>query len=122
MAHVRRDRQRGNKDVSGVSYREAIHAAVIESGGFDAYTGEKLDWTTISQYDNEESRLNGRDYKRKFCLLPTVDHVGDGTGPADFKICSWRTNDAKNALALPDFISLCCAVLQHQGYDVKSHS
>ena len=26
------------------------------------------------------------------------DHVGDGLGAADFKICAWRTNDAKHDL------------------------
>ena len=90
QAHVRRDRKRGNNSAIGESYREAIHSAVIDSAGHDAYTGEVLDWSLISQYDNDESKENGRHYKRGFALLPTVDHVGDGMGAANFKICGWR--------------------------------
>ncbi len=120
QAHVRRDRRRGNLEAIGEMYRDAIHSAVIESAGLDAYTGEELDWTLISQYDNDESRENGRHYKRGFALLPTVDHVGDGTGPANFKICGWRTNDAKSDLDLPEFLSVCESVLKHHGYAVRN--
>jgi len=63
--------------------------------------------------------LYGRNYKKEFALLPTVDHVGDGTGPLDLKICSWRTNDAKNDLPLSEFISVCQAVLKHHGYVIN---
>lgn len=116
QAHVRRDRKRGNATAIGESYREAIHSAVVESLGRDAYTGEDLDWRLISQYDNDESREHGRHYKRGFAMLPTVDHVGDGKGPASFKICGWRTNDAKNDIELEEFISVCACVLKHHGY------
>jgi hypothetical protein len=119
QAHVRRDRRRGNQAAMGESYRDAIHTAVIKSNGKDAYTGEILDWTLIGQYDNDESRERGRHYKREFALLPTVDHVGDGTGCAIFIICGWRTNDAKNDLDLSEFVSLCRAVLEQHGYVVK---
>jgi hypothetical protein len=114
QAHVKRDRQRGNSSASGEAYREAIHNAVIESNSLDAYTGEPLDWKLISQYDNSESKKMGRDYKKKFALLPTVDHIGDGKGPANFRICGWRTNDAKNDLDPLEFITLCESVLKHQ--------
>jgi len=118
QAHIKRDRQRGNETAIGEEYRDAIHAAVVESGGCDAYTGEKLDWSLISRYDNDESKENGRRYKKVFALLPTVDHVGDGTVSADFKICGWRTNDAKNDLDLTDFLLVCRGVLEHHGYVV----
>ncbi len=118
QAHVKRDRRRGNETAIGEAYRSAIHSAVVESGGRDAYTGEKLDWSLISQYNNDDSQENGRHYKRGFALLPTVDHVVDGTGPADFKICGWRTNDSKNDLEMPEFLALCQAVLEHHGYVV----
>jgi len=120
QAHVRRDRKRGNTAAIGESYREAIHSAVIESAGLDAYTGEALNWSLISQYDNDESKENGMHYKRGFALLPTVDHVGDGTGPANFRICGWRTNDAKNDLELIEFILVCESVLKHHGYVIQS--
>lgn len=110
-AHVKRDRKRGNDCASVSEYKRAIHSAVIVSQGRDAYTGEQLDWHLISTYDNDESKLGRRVYKARFALLPTVDHVGDGTGPADFKICGWRTNDAKGDLSLEDFVALCVRVL-----------
>lgn len=110
-AHLKRDRKRRNRFASLSEYKRAIHSAVCVSGGRDSYTGEQLDWRIISTYDNEESKQGGRGYKARFALLPTVDHVGDGTGPADFKICAWRTNDAKGDLSLDDFVALCGKVL-----------
>jgi hypothetical protein len=121
QAHVRRDRQRGNATATGEANRTAIHAAVLESGGRDFYTGEELKWSLISQYDNDASKKDKRRYKCGFALLPTIDHVGDGMGLADFKICNWRTNDAKNDLDLHAFLILCQAVLEHHGYTVRKH-
>jgi hypothetical protein len=92
---------------------------VIVGGGRDAYTGEALDWSLISRYDNADSALGGRLYKHGFAKLPTVDHVGDGLGPADFKICGWRVNDAKHDLDMPAFLDVCKAVLEHHGYAVR---
>lgn len=116
QAHVKRDRKRGNATAIGESYRLAIHAAVCASGGRDAFTGEMLDWSLLSQYDNDKSQELGRSYKHGFALLPTVDHVGDGTEAANFKICGWRTNGAKHDLDLSSFLDLCQTVLEHHGY------
>lgn len=118
QAHVKRDRKRGNDAAIGEDYRDAIHAAVQECHGRDSYTGEMLDWGLISQYDNDESKESGRHYKKGFAMLPTVDHVDDGKGPARFKICGWRTNDAKNDLDLTEFIAVCRSVLTHHGFVV----
>lgn len=112
-AHVRRDRKRGNQTAMIEAYKIAIHRAVLESNGRDYYTGEELNWTLISTYKNDESKAGRRVYKSSFALLPTVDHVGDGLGAADFKICAWRTNDAKNDLAASDFIELCRRVVNY---------
>jgi len=114
VAHVRRDRKRGNVSATNESYKIAIHKAVIGSEGLDFYTGEQLDWHLLSQYDNKESKADGRQYKARFTLLPTADHVNDGLGPADFQICAWRTNDAKNDLLLDEFIALCERVVDYQ--------
>lgn len=114
VAHVRRDRKRGNISATNETYKIAIHRAVNQSSGRDFYTGEVLDWHLISQYDNEQSKAGGRQYKARFALLPTVDHVNDGLGPADFQICGWRTNDSKNDLTLADFIALCRRVIEYQ--------
>lgn len=113
VAHVRRDRKRGNLAAVNEHYKKAIHDAVCLSGGNDAYTGEPLHWHLISKYDNKASSKGRRAYKAGFALLPTVDHVGDGLGAANFKICGWRTNDAKNDLALEEFLELCRKVLAH---------
>jgi hypothetical protein len=120
QAHVKRDRKRGNATAIGELYRVAIHAAVTAGGGRDTYTGEELDWTLLSRYDNSESSKGGRTYKHGFAKLPTVDHVGDGLGPADFKICGWRVNDAKHDLEIPAFLDVCKAVLEHHGFIVAA--
>jgi len=112
-AHVKRDRKRGNSAATEESYKIAIHKAVVMSGGIDAYTGEKLRWDLISKYDNDASRLGRRNYKATLALLPTVDHVDGGLGAADFKICAWRTNDAKSDLSHAEFVDLCRRVVDH---------
>lgn len=118
-AHVRRDRKRDQSGVTQSLYKEAIHAAVILSQGKDAYTGEALHWHLIGKYNNDESKLGRHGYKSGFALLPTVDHVNAGATEASFKICSWRTNDAKNDLSVDDFLDLCEKVLLHAGHSVK---
>jgi hypothetical protein len=120
QAHVRRDRKRGNVDAMGEAYRFAIHEAVIRCEGRDCYTGEQLDWTLLGRYDNEDSKAGRRTYKHSLALLPTVDHVDDGMGAANFCICSWRVNDAKHDLQLSDFLLLCKTILEHHGYSVTS--
>ena len=113
VAHVRRDRARGNKMAECAEYRFAIHGAVQESAGKDAYTGHSLDWSLISAYDNQAAKGAGRKYKRRFANLPTVDHVGNGLGSPDFKICAWKVNDAKSDLSLHEFITLCHDIINH---------
>lgn len=111
IAHVRRDKRRGSINAINEAYKMAIHQAVIDSAGRDYYTGEILNWTLISRYDNAESKKQRRHYKASFALLPTIDHVGDGLGAAEFKICGWRTNDAKNDLTHDEFLALCRRVV-----------
>ena len=109
-AHVVRDRKRGYPcDVSG--YKQTIHAPVLRSGGRDAYTHELLDWSLISTYENEASRVGRHAYKASLALLPTVDHHAPGAANADFRICAWRTNDAKNDLPIEAFVALCKRVV-----------
>ncbi|MCK9367416.1 MAG: hypothetical protein M0P72_09760 [Metallibacterium scheffleri] len=120
QAHVRRDRGRGNKLATVSSYKHAIHDAVFACEGRDIYTGQSLDWSLISTYDNKRSKQQGRDYKKSLAALPTVDHVDDGRGAPKFVITSWRTNDAKHDLTLKEFLSLCASLLKHHGYDVAN--
>src|SRR6185436_10738198 len=120
VAHVKRDRKRGNMTAIREAYMRAIHVAVLASDGLDGYTGAPLAWESISTYDNEASRNGRRAYKRSLADLPTVDHVGDGTGPAEFVICGWRTNDCKSDLSLDELIAFCRAVILHQEKQEKS--
>ncbi len=113
--HCKRDRKRGNVSISQELYRLAIHHAVVRSGGLDEYTGEKLNWQLVSTYNNDQSKAERRAYKKALGDLPTVDHVGDGMGAAEFKMCSWRVNDAKNDLTYDEFLQLCTDVLRFSG-------
>lgn len=115
IAHVKRDKKRGNLSALAEKYRIAIHNAVLDSEGRDYYTGEGLNWALVSAYDNLESKAHGRKYKARFALLPTVDHVDDGRGDPNFRICAWRTNDAKNDLTHEEFVSICRLVVAHYG-------
>lgn len=113
QAHVTRDRKRGNASAAGESYRIAIHAAVVASNGNDFYTGEPLEWERISTYNNDESSARRRAYKRELSLLPTVDHITDGLGLPDFRICGWRTNDCKNDLSAEELLDFCHHVVRY---------
>ena len=97
-------------DIDREKCKREIHQAVIKSQGKDAYTDEELKWTLIGEYKNEESRKQGREYKKQFAPLPTVDHNWE-KGTCEFKICSWRTNDAKNDLSYNDFLELCKGII-----------
>jgi hypothetical protein len=120
-AHCRRDRNRG-RTVSRSQLKEAIHGAVLASEGFDVYTGEKLDWHLLSKFRNEDAKAGRHVHKAGFALLPTVDHVRAGDTEAAFRICAWRTNDAKGDLSPEDFIKLCIRVLKHTGHSVTKRS
>jgi hypothetical protein len=119
IAHVKRDKKRGNTTAINEQYKMAIHNAVIASNGRDQYTGEMLDWSLLSRYNNDESKEKRRHYKASLALLPTVDHIGDGLGPPDFKICGWRTNDAKHDLSHEEFVALCRLVIAH--FDARTN-
>ena len=118
-AHVKRDRSRGHTCTIS-AYKDAIHHAVVASAGRDAYTGENMNWSLISQYDNEASKAGRHHYKAGFALLPTVDHIDSSSKNASFKVCAWRTNDSKNDLSHSDFVDLCKRVLEHEGYIIGS--
>jgi hypothetical protein len=111
-AHLKRDRERGNLNATRESYKTAIHEAVIRCKGIDVYTGKKLRWDLISKWDNDQSKVRGREYKKEFGDLPTVDHVDNGSGTPRFNICSWRVNDAKNDLTLDEFLAVCREVIE----------
>jgi hypothetical protein len=105
--HVRRDGKKG----AYKKYRDAIHRAVKDSEGIDAYTKEPLKWKQLGTFDNEKAKKRRRKYKQSFSMLPTVDHAENRKRPEDFKICAWRTNDAKSDLTYDDFLELCKKII-----------
>ena len=112
-AHVKRDRLRCGYAITCEEYRRLIHAAVVDHGTRDFNTGEALDWSLVSTYSNEESKLGRSMCKSGFALLPTVDHIMGDNERYNFVICAWRTNDAKANLSSPEFLELCRRVISH---------
>lgn len=110
-AHVKRDRKRCDYEIMGEEYRRLIHKAVESHRTHDFYTGEKLDWSLVSTYSNEDSKLGRTTYKAGFAMLPTVDHIEGNNDRYDFVICAWRTNDSKSDLSHSEFIELCRKVI-----------
>ncbi len=109
---ILQDQEKNTKTVVVKEYKAKIHQAVCKCQGKDAYTGEVLDWYLLSKWNNEDAKKFKRNYKKKFALLPTVDHV-DELGVANFKICAWRTNDAKNDLSLNELIDFCKKIIKN---------
>lgn len=117
QAHAKRDRKHGNKTATTAAYKKAIHDAVLKSNGLDAYTGERLEWSLISCYNNNDAGQGRLEYKRRFALLPSVDHAAGRLGDVEFKICSWRTNDCKNDLSLAELRQFCLKILKKRWDD-----
>jgi hypothetical protein len=113
VAHVRRDRKR-LKSCTAKEYKNAIHAAVAAGGDLDYYTGEELDWSLVSTFDNAVATEGMTTYKKAFALLPTLHHAGDEHGRLKFVICSWRVNDMKSDMNEAEFYELCHRVLRHR--------
>lgn len=111
-AHFRRDKIRKYSGISVSKYQTSMHKAVIQSGGYDEYTGERLAWKKISKWNNEDAGESGKKYKKKYYDLPTIDHEFI-RGKLVFKICSWQTNDCKNDLSLNELIKFCKKIIKH---------
>ena len=103
VAVTRRDKRRDGK-YSVKEAIEAIHEAFHRCNGFDPYDGSKLDPELLGGYKNEDAKAERAAYKRRFAMLPTVDHV-TATPVADFEIVSWQTNDAKGDMTPEEFIA-----------------
>ena len=114
MSHSRRDKHRGNHRAKNADYKVAIHDAIVQSKGLDSYTKEKLDWTLLGKWNNEEAKKRGRQHKREFYLLPSADHTNDGRGKPEFKICAMLTNDVKSDLSHEELLDFCEKLLKLQ--------
>ena len=106
----RRDKKRGGK-YSVKEAIEAIHQAFHRCNGFDPYDGSKLNPKLLGDYKNEDAKAEGAAHKRRFAMLPTVDHVTAEPVP-DFEIVSWQTNDAKGDMSPEEFIAYCRRVVE----------
>lgn len=115
QSHARRDGRRRRQQISTSEYKQAIHEAVRDSNGRDFYTGEDLDWSLIGDYDNDEAKQGGLEYRRRFALLPTVDHEDPEAQEPVFRICGMQTNDCKSNLNVDQFKEFCERVLAAQG-------
>ena len=71
---MKRDKKRGITQATTEIYKAAIHKAACDGGDLDAYTGRPLNWDLIRKYDNQQSKIGKREYKKSFADLPTVDH------------------------------------------------
>ena len=114
----RRDKKRGGK-YSVKEAIEAIHQAFHRCNGFDPYDGSKLNPKLLGDFKNEDAKAGGAAHKRRFAMLPTVDHVTAEPVP-DFEIVSWQTNDAKGDMPAEEFIAYCRRVVRvadQQGSD-----
>ena len=113
-AHLKRDRKRFPElNLTGEKYRTDIHKAVCDHGTHDFYTGEALDWSLVSTYNNEASKAGRSAYKATFAKMPTVDHRFGTDGTYDFVICALQTNGSKNDMSHTEFVALCQRVVAH---------
>ena len=110
VAVTRRDKRRGGQYTVKQAI-EAINEAFHRSNGSDPYDGSKLDPKLLGTYNNDDAKAEGAEYKRRFAMLPTVDHVTAKPVP-DFEIVSWQTNDAKGDMSPDEFIAYCHRVVE----------
>lgn len=92
-----------------VAYRDAIHKAVLRSGGRDEYTGDPLEWNRLN---HARPTTGGRRSHRIKGHYPSVDHY-QGTGVLSYRICSGEVNFAKGALDHQQFVAMCRKVAAH---------
>ena len=96
---------------SRASYKAAIHAAVIATGLWDPYTGDRMKWELIGTWDT--SNVPDNVYLDKgYYLMPTVDHVDPWADVLHLQVCTWRTNCCKGGLTPDEFVRVCRRVVE----------
>lgn len=114
--HFNRDKRRSRLIYPTCQeYKRAIHKAVYDSNGRDAYAGKEMRWDLISTFNDTAAQLANREYVAGFADLPSVDHDTDAKGQSSFKICAWKVNNAKNDLTLDEFYKLCKDIIRFYG-------
>jgi hypothetical protein len=99
--------------ISLMEYRRKIHEAVIETGLYDPYTGDELRWDLIGTWDADRIPADSGKYKKKYALMPTVDHIDPEATTLELEICSWQVNDCKSDFNPADFAAFCVKVVEH---------
>jgi hypothetical protein len=108
--------------ISRTNYSQAIHNAVIETGLYDPYTGDELRWDLISTWNTSVHADSGK-YRKKYALMPTVDHIDPQATTLQLEICSWRANSCKSDLNPEEFVAFCEKVVEHgKGKSGRSRS
>jgi hypothetical protein len=113
---LKRDKKRGKAYAAGAStslYKKKIHEAVEKCGRLDPFTGETLAWELIGTWDTSHAHDDEPGYKKRFALMPTVDHIDPDL--FEFEICSWRTNDCKSDLNPSEFVFFCKRIAKFRG-------
>ena len=117
-----RDKKRGKDfafSATQARYKELIHAAA-QAGQYDPYTHDALAWELVHAFDNVAAHGQGSAYKRKFYLLPTVDHTDpDALG---LEICSWVVNECKNFMDAAGFVAFCRRVAAYRAADTRGRT
>lgn len=93
----------------------ALHAAVLRSGGKDAYTGMPIDWRFLRNdwVDANKGNANNRHLMTLRRGMPVFDHVR-GLGGNKYALCRRITNHAKSFMSPAQFVQLCREVVRHQ--------
>jgi hypothetical protein len=95
-------------------YKSLIHLAVVNSGPFDPYPGEKLAWKLIGTWAGEKAvdpQDAPKSFRRTCTLMPTIDHRDPDT--LDFEVVSWRVNTCKSYMTPKEFVAFCGRVVKH---------
>jgi hypothetical protein len=81
------------------------YAASSTKAEYRSLIHDALAWHLMGVFDNVSAHEKGDAYKRKFYLLPTVDHTDPEV--LGLEICSWLVNECKNFLNAEEFIAFC---------------
>jgi len=111
--HFGRDKKRGNTAISNEKYKMAIHLAVSQSSATINTRVKHSIGLWSGNTTTKKLKREAENIKLPLLFLPTIDHCDDGLGSANFKLCSYRTNDAKHDSSYSDFVDLCRRVIAH---------
>jgi hypothetical protein len=99
---------------SQANYKMAIYNAVVVAGPCDPYTGKTMDWTLIRAWEQIDKDDEPGTYKKKYLLLPVVDHTNPDKDTLEFEICSWIVNDCKSNMDRDEFLAFCKRVVAYR--------